>query len=38
MAGVLPQLWPEAESFQSGAVLFVFALADFEDSAEAGSE
>ena len=38
VAGLLPQLWPETEFFQSGATLFVFALADFEDSAEAGSE
>ena len=38
VAGLLPQLWPETEYFQSGAALFVFALADFESAAETGSE
>ena len=26
LAGLLPQLWPEAESFQPGSAIFVFAL------------
>ena len=38
VAGLLPQLWPEAEYFQSGATLFVFSLARFDDSNEVGSE
>tara|TARA_Y100000588_G_scaffold395298_1_gene522682 strand:+ start:8499 stop:10211 length:1713 start_codon:yes stop_codon:yes gene_type:complete len=38
VAGLLPQLWPETEYFQSGATLFVFSLANFGVSNEVRSE